>query len=334
MRPSVGDPPSGPAAWIPNREDFTHVLRGLLMGGADVIPGVSGGTVALIVGIYGRLVTAISHVDGQFFHFLRQLQWRQAFAHIDLRFLIALGTGILVGVVGLGGVMHELLDHEATRGITLAAFFGMIVASARLVFLCVRAETVAESTRVWLLAAVAAAFAFAITGLPTSQAELTWIYLFFCGMVGICAMILPGLSGAYLLLILGVYTPLTGILKRLPRGNVALHDVVLVAVFASGCLLGLILFSKVLRWLLERHESVTMAILCGFMVGALRKIWPFQQRSVELAADGEHHVWQNVMPAAVDSQVVFCVVAAVAAGACVLIVDRYLRRHGERLRAF
>ncbi|MCA9098495.1 MAG: DUF368 domain-containing protein, partial [Planctomycetaceae bacterium] len=232
--------------------------RGLLMGGADIIPGVSGGTVALILGIYERLVTAISRVDGQFFRLLSQRNWRGAVNHLDLGFVIPLGIGILSGVVALGSVMHTLLEDY--HQYTLAAFFGLIAASVYLVAKLVPHWKPLEL----VLTLVGALFAFWIVSRPAlaHPPDAMW-YVFLCGVLGICAMILPGISGAFILLILGKYHDLTGIIKEVLHLKISISAITTVAVFGTGCLVGLLSFAKLLRWLLHHHGSATMATLCG-----------------------------------------------------------------------
>lgn len=274
--------------------DARHLLCGLLMGAADIIPGVSGGTVALVLGIYTRLVTAISHVDAALLRHVARLQWRSAAQHIDLRFLLALGVGIAGGMLALASLIHELLEGEFTRPLTLAAFFGMIAASALLVMRLIRYQSEFQALAYAALGAAGAALAYWLTTLDVVNAGVApgYVYLFLCGAVAICAMILPGISGAHVLLILGVYTFVTGIIKDIPRGETSIESLGALAVFAAGCGVGLLGFSKVLRWLLARYHSSTMAVLCGFMIGALRKVWPFQ--TIELLGGGKevfHPIW-------------------------------------------
>jgi len=287
------------------------------MGGADIIPGVSGGTMALILGIYERLVTAISHFDLTLLGHLRRREWTGAAEHVDLRFLVALGAGILTGVVSLATLMNYLLERQLQP--TLAVFFGLILGSSVLV---------ARSIGRWNLshgvfAVGGAAFAAWLVVQPFMSGREGYDYLFLCGMVAICAMILPGISGAFILLIMGKYEHVTGVIRSLVHGSVTLENMLVLVVFAAGCGIGLLSFSKFLRWLLARYRPQTMAVLCGFMVGSLRRIWPFKA----LPASGEaidlrHAQVENIWPGTLDAQVVLAIALALAAIAFVLALDR------------
>jgi putative membrane protein len=316
-------------------EDALNVLRGVLMGAADVIPGVSGGTVALIVGIYQRLVTAISRFDLTFVSLLRQRKLGTAMQHVELRFLFALGLGISVGIVVLGGLMNDLLTGASTRGPTLAAFFGMILASTVLVGRQIDVKSKWHIPVAILLAAVGARFAWWLTSLQGAPAEdasqmtaqdPSLAFLLACGMIAICAMILPGISGAYILLILGVYAHMTGILKALPKGQVDVNDLLEVAVFCGGCGIGLLAFSKFLRWLLTHYHWQTMAVLCGFMIGALRRVWPFQLDRTPDVHELKYKLFVNTWPEALDQDVVIVVVVTLLAMAAVFTLDWLSRR--------
>jgi len=301
--------------------DLGNVARGVLMGGADVIPGVSGGTVALMLGIYERLVTAISHFDVRLLGLLRAKQWKLAIGHVDLRFLITLAMGIGSGVMALGILMNRLLTDPATRPLTLAAFFGMILASAVLVGRSIEVESERSIGGLLLLGLGGVVFAFGVTMLPTSALDPSYGYLFLCGMIAICAMILPGISGAYILLILGVYGFMTGILEELAHGAITSHSITATIVFASGCAIGLLAFSKVLRWMLAHLHAATMAVLCGFMIGALRKIWPFQ---TDLTPDVEklkEKDFENFLPTQLDGQFFSVLAVALIAAALTFALD-------------
>ncbi len=316
------------------KHDLTHAACGLAMGGADIIPGVSGGTMALILGVYGRLVTAISRCDLALLTHLKSGRWAQAAEHIDLRFLVALGCGIVTGVVGLAGVMHHLLTEHPLG--TWSFLFGMILASAVLVALMVPRWTLG----CYLAVAAGAGFAlWLVSQLPAVPPDGYW-YIFLCGMVAICAMILPGISGAFILVIMGMYFHVTGILKGFAQGQVNQETVLTVGIFVAGCGIGLISFSKFLRVLLTRHESLTLASMCGILVGSLRKIWPFKHElslaeaeqlgfsTVEFAKVKKYRLGNDYLPDQLTGDVALALGLAVAGLALVLILDRLT--HGHR----
>ncbi len=309
---------------FPIRNDWLHFARGICMGTADIIPGVSGGTVALILGIYQRLVTAISHVDAQLFRHLGRREWRAAAVHLDLRFLIALATGIASGILGLAGILHYLLQHH--RGLTYAAFFGLILASSLIVARMVRPQSSGHALLCWTVGIAAAFSALWLVSQRGLQAQPGLPYVFLCAAVAICAMILPGISGAYILVLLGKYDEIIAILKRLPRGQATGEDLATVAVFAAGCLIGLVLFSKILRWLLVAHWSPTMAALAGFMVGSLYKLWPFQRDTTPEVMELKHKVFEPIWPAEFSGHVAACLLVAVVAMVVVIVVDRLAQR--------
>ena len=261
------------------------------MGSADAVPGVSGGTIALIVGIYERLVGAISQIGVHFFYLLGTFQIRKALAYIDFRFLVCLVAGILCAIAAVAGSMEYLLREQ--REPTLAVFFGLIVGSCIIVARMLRMN----DAKSLFLMAIGAVFAFWLVGQPFMAGTHTLLGLFLCGIIAICAMILPGISGSYILLILGEYVYVVGTVKTLVHDGLAgslsqpelISSLTILSVFASGCVIGLVGFSKVLRWLLSRYEHATLAILCGFMVGSLRSLWPFQELE-ERADDLERYV--------------------------------------------
>ncbi|MEX0717850.1 MAG: DUF368 domain-containing protein [Planctomycetaceae bacterium] len=304
--------------------DLVQVARGLLMGSADIVPGVSGGTVALILGIYERLVSAISRIDMTFVGQLRQGRWRAAVEHADLRFLLALGSGIALGILSLSTLMNHLLQHERER--TYAAFFGLILASSVLV-----ARAVARWT--WLEGALLIAGAVAawfIVGLPAIQSPPEGnAYVFFCAVIAICAMILPGISGAFILLVLGKYEDITGLLKDVLHGRITVDAVLTIGVFCAGCAIGLLAFSRFLKWLLGRHEPQTMALLCGVMLGSLRKIWPFQRDLRPEIEEFKRKSFEPMWPERWDAEVWIALIIAIAAFAFVIVLDRLAGRRSK-----
>ncbi|MEQ8787867.1 MAG: DUF368 domain-containing protein [Pirellulaceae bacterium] len=300
--------------------DTANAARGVCMGAADVIPGVSGGTVALVLGIYERLLQAISHVDLHLLQLLRGGRWREAAEHIDLRFLVTLLGGIGLGFLAMTVVMHRLLTSEHSRSLALAAFFGMIAASTILVAMRIRAKTMGHAVGLLLLGVLGAATTLWLAVRQGEAIEPSYGYIFLCGAIGICAMILPGISGAMILLLLGVYTYLTGIPEELLHGERVGQNLLTIVIFAAGCGLTLIGFSKVLRWLLSRFHAATMALLCGLMFGALPKLWPFQVDMTPEVEKFKLKRFEPIWPTSFDSHAVTVMLVALSAMAAVLIV--------------
>lgn len=295
------------------------------MGSADIVPGVSGGTVALILGVYERLLAALSRFDSRFAKLALSGKLADAWRHIDGWFLLALGGGIGVGVKGLAGVMTYLLEKHPT--FTFAAFFGLILASGWLVARMAQPADAVAGARCVALGILAAAFAVWLM----SQGRLTPLsglpYTFLSGAIAICAMILPGISGAYLLLILGKYEEMSGIVHRAPA--ISGGELASLAVFALGCLLGLLLFSRLLKWLLAAYWSSTMAVLAGFMIGSLYRVWPFQTDTTPDVDDFKLKIFQPVWPETIDGSVWGCLALGVCCFAAVIAADSMARRLGE-----
>jgi putative membrane protein len=241
-----------------------NVLRGFLMGSADVVPGVSGGTVALVLGIYERLVRQIRTGTGALASFVR-LRWaegRERFAAVDWRFLLPLLLGIALAIVSLAALIDRLLEEEPQN--TAASFFGLVAGSIVIAWRLVRSW---NATIVALGAAVAVA-AFFLLGLRGDEVADPALALFFgAGSIAIVAMILPGISGSFILLMLGMYQPV------LDAVNERSADVIVV--FGLGAILGLALFSTLLDRLLREHHDAVMAALIGLMAGSLRVLWPW-----------------------------------------------------------
>lgn len=274
------------------RTDLAHVGRGMLMGGFDIIPGVSGGTVALVLGVYERLILAVSQVDVTLLKLLFARRWKDAAERIDFRFLLALCTGIATGVIGLASTMSWLLEHQPQ--LTSAAFFGLIIGSAWLVACSLEGWTWARRALVVLGVIVA----YWLVGQPAlAQPPQKHWYLFLCGGIGICAMILPGVSGAFLLVVLGRYRDVVDLVPRLWQGEDPAQTLISLVVFLSGCLVGLVSFSKLLKVLLRNWRDATLAVLCGVMGGSLRKLWPFKKDltpdEVDLALKRFANTWPD-----------------------------------------
>ncbi|MFQ3646237.1 MAG: DUF368 domain-containing protein [Anaerolineae bacterium] len=234
-------------------------LTGFAMGSADIVPGVSGGTIAFIAGIYATLLNAIKSFDVEAIRLGVGLKFRELFEHIPVRFLITLLLGIGTAILLLANALGQALEDAPT--FVFAFFGGLIVAS--IVAILPKVRWNAPSVIAFVVGAV---FAFFLVGLnPLEDADHSLPVLFFSGMVAICAMILPGISGSFILLILGQYQFILGAVRS--------FDILSVAMVGMGAIVGLLGFTRILSWLLKRHESVTIAALVGFMLGSLRKIW-------------------------------------------------------------
>ena len=256
------------------------VVAGLTMGAADVVPGVSGGTMAFIMGIYEELVDALKSFNWRLLLLLVRLRFRDAVAAIPWRFLAVLGAGITVSLLVLAGPIGWLLDHHP---VPLFAFFlGLVLASI---------VTVAARLR-WSVPAVlclllGAGLAYWLVGLVPMAMPHDVVTLFLSGAAAVTAMILPGISGAFILLVLGQY----GFVIDAVRDR----DFLAILPLAKGAICGILPFVRILSWLLRRHHQITIALLIGFMVGSLRKIWPFK---AVMSGDGEALVLRevNVLP--------------------------------------
>lgn len=286
-----------------------HYLYGLLMGGADIVPGVSGGTVALVLGIYTRLIDSIGRAVASIPHLARGRPGPAARSVLSVEWTLVapLGAGILSAIAVGSAVIPELIEDHPV--LMRATFFGLIAASLTLPWRRIRSH----STSHFMVLGVAAACAFLFAGLPdTAVAQPSHLLVFTAAAVAICAMILPGVSGAFLLLVVGMYEPTLE----------AVHDrdVAYVAVFMLGAAVGLALFSSVLRWLLVRAHDVTMAALVGLMLGSLRALWPYLNDDRSLR-----------MPAA-EEPILLAVLVAIAACVLVLVLSGF-SDHRERARS-
>jgi putative membrane protein len=289
-------------------------LKGLCMGSADVIPGVSGGTIALITGIYEDLIQAIRSLDVTMIQKLLKLDLKGAMASIHIRFLLSLFAGIGIAIISLARLMNFLINYHPV--FTWSLFFGLIAASILVVSRKVAFWTL--RTGISLAIGIAAA-AFIVNLIPITTPETLW-FIFLCGIIAICAMILPGISGAFILLILGKYEFITATLKNpfLPQ------HLIIIIVFCLGCLIGLLGFSRLLNYLLKNFHNLTMAFLTGLMVGAMPKIWPWKQILATQIINGKSHItWgSNIVPEAFNTEVLAAIGLAIIGFVAVMVVER------------
>lgn len=245
------------------------LLRGMAMGMAEVVPGVSGGTIAFITGIYERLLLAIKSVDGSFFRLLLGFKWVSAFRHIDGLFLTTLLTGMACGIVGAIFTVSYLLEHYPPA--IWAFFFGLIVGSTIYVLKQIKKWT----PLLGLIVILGTVVAYLIVRSVPAEGNTNLLYVYVCGTIAISALMLPGISGSFILLLMGMYKYVTGTLKDL-LVDFTMDKLVVMIVFGLGCLTGLAAFSRVLTWTFKHYKAATLAALSGFMIGSLWKIWPWR----------------------------------------------------------
>ena len=241
-------------------------VRGLAMGAADIVPGVSGGTIALIAGIYERLINALSSVGPNLWQVFRQeggikgliAVWRQ----VDATFLLFLLMGIATSLATLAGVIKHLLDNQPLM--IWSFFFGLVIATVFLLLSEIKRWNIGRA----LLFLLGVASAVIISSLPLMNTTPSLPYLFVAGAIAICAMILPGISGSFILLLMGAYDT---VLEAVHTLNFAI-----IFTLVAGMATGLLLFTRMLKWLLSRYYQATLALLIGFIAGSLVKVWPWK----------------------------------------------------------
>ena len=244
-------------------------VKGACMGAADVIPGVSGGTIAFITGIYDEFVGSIARVDAEAVRLLLKGKIRDFWKHINGTFLLSVIAGIGVSVVSLAGLMQMLLSDYPVQ--TWAFFFGLIVASSIFILRGISGWKALDGG---LLALGVVLGVTVCTLSPTQTPDALW-FIFISGAIAICAMILPGISGSFILLILGKYQYIMGVISGLTTGENFSQNLVIIAVFLVGAVFGILSFSKFLHWLLARWNKETLIVLAGFIIGSLVKVWPW-----------------------------------------------------------
>jgi putative membrane protein len=292
-------------------------LKGLCMGSADVIPGVSGGTIALITGIYEDLIRALKSMDATMVKKALGFDLKGALACVHIRFLLSLFAGIGIAIISLARLMNFLLNHYPV--FTWSLFLGLIAASILVVSR--KVASWGPGTGISLVVGTAVA-AFIVNLMPVTTPETLW-FILLCGIIAICAMILPGISGAFILLILGKYEFITATLK-----NPFLFDnLLIIIIFCLGCLIGLLSFSRLLGYLLTTFHQLTMAFLTGLMVGCMPKIWPWKEILETRIVRGKSHVvWgANTMPETISAEVLLALVLAIIGFIAVLVIERLAR---------
>jgi putative membrane protein len=295
-------------------------FKGVFMGVANIIPGVSGGTIALITGVYAELLQAIRSFNMDTIRYLKQFKLKEALNTLHIRFLLIIGLGVAISILSLAHIITYVFTNFQVQ--TWALFFGLVLASILVM---------GAKTRNWI---GSGGFAF-INGtvlsyyfvalIPVSTPDAWW-FILIAGMVVICTMILPGLSGSFLLLILGKYEYIIGALKQpfLPENFVVL------AIFGIGCVVGIVAFSRLISVMLDRFENVTMAVLTGIMCGSMRKIWPWKEVLETRIIQGKEKIISeaNVLPTDLDSIFFTALVLMVVGFILVLILEKTATKKG------
>ena len=248
---------------------ITVAVKGACMGAADVIPGVSGGTIAFIMGIYDEFVGSLASINAEAVKLLFSGKLKAFWKHINGNFLLSLVIGIGISVVSLASLMQYLLQWHPIQ--TWAFFFGLIVASSIFILRGIKGWKLRDG----LFLILGAALGVTVCTLSPTQTPDAFWFIFLSGALAICAMILPGISGSFILLILGKYEFIMGCISDLVAGVNVGQNLMIIGVFGIGAVIGILAFSKFLHWLLARWQKETMIVLAGFIIGSLVKVWPW-----------------------------------------------------------
>lgn len=308
------------------------------MGAADVVPGVSGGTIAFISGIYEELLDSINSVNLGLLRTLRKEGIKAAWKAVNGNFLVCIFLGIGISIFSLAKVVEYLLHHHPV--LLWAFFFGLVIASVWLV---------GKQVKQWGVGTVIAiiagtAIAYTITILPPMKDPGASWFIFVSGMIAICAMILPGISGSFILLLLGSYATILAAVSNV--------DLTLIGLFAGGALVGLLSFARVLKWMFKKYHDITVALLTGFLVGSLNKIWPWkitQTGFIKNAGEADEEIvpiiQDNVLPEGYrtisefesvtmgltdkDPQLMYAILAAVGGFLIIFLMERFAGKKQE-----
>jgi len=301
------------------------LIKGMLMGAADIVPGVSGGTIAFITGIYERLLQALKALLPEFFALLKHRRLQVFLKETDFWFLLTLFAGILTSVITLAkGITFLMTNYPIPLW---SGFFGLILGSVFIVGRDVRTWTV--PLLVSLLLGVL--IAWGITQLTPASLEKTSITIFLSGLLAICAMVLPGISGSFILLMLGSYAWVLSAVKQ--------FEWLTLGLFALGCLVGLLSIANLLSWAFQKFREITLALLTGFMLGALDKVWPWKEIvSYRENSQGDlvPLVEQSVLPftyelsTGKDAQILLACLCFICAGAAVVTLSFLVKKADAR----
>ena len=286
-------------------------FKGMAMGAADVVPGVSGGTIAFISGIYEELITSINNINLSLFKVIKEKGIKTAWEQLNGNFLLALFIGIGISVLSLAKLVSWLLENEPI--LIWSFFFGLVIASILVV-----GKQVKKWNLVTLFAMIAGAvLAYFITTLPPSDNVDSLPFLFLSGAIAVCAMILPGISGAFILVLLGSYKTIIDAVHNL--------DIKIITVVGVGAIFGLLSFARLLKWMFNHYKNSTLALLTGFIIGSLNKIWPWKRvLETKTIAEKVITIDENISPFAFDgdNQLLYALIAAVIGFSLIFILEK------------
>ena len=289
------------------------MLKGIAMGAADVVPGVSGGTIAFISGIYEELLESISSVSFKTVKTLRTSGLKSAWKQINGNFLLSLLVGIAISVVSLAKIISWLLENEPV--LLWSFFFGLVLAS----IFYIGKQITKWNVLTFSILIAGALLAYWITTLqPLVTENSSAVFLFIAGALAICAMILPGISGAFILVLLGAYRPVLEAVHS--------RDLKIIAIIGAGAVVGLLTFSRLLKWLFHNYKNLTLAVLTGFVLGSLNKIWPWKRIVETKIIEGKEIVIneQSISPFVYgeDNQLLFAIFLAGIGFLVILLLEK------------
>ncbi|MFW5804424.1 MAG: DUF368 domain-containing protein [bacterium] len=300
------------------KQQPVNVLKGMAMGAANVIPGVSGGTIALVTGVFERLINAVKSFDIKALRLLFTGRLKEFAKHTDIFFLIAIFTGIAISIISLAKLLEYLFIEYPVY--IWAFFFGLIISSVYYVGKTINKWSAGVIIS-WIIGTIGAIL---ITLLTPSTENDNIFYLFVCGIVAMCSMILPGLSGSFILILLGNYKLI--VIKAITEIRI---DILLPVM--GGAVFGLIAFSHLLSWLYKKYKDITIAVLSGFILGSLGILWPWQKPvylknevGEFLLKDGEYVIlkYKKFIPESLSIEVIIAILLMVAGIASIVLIER------------
>lgn len=306
---------------------LTVLFKGMAMGAADVVPGVSGGTIAFISGIYQELIETIDSLDFGIFKTWKKQGFREVVKKYNLKFLCSLFLGVSISILSLARLISHLLETYPI--IVWSFFFGLVLAS----ILYIGKQIAKWSIPVVVAVILGTAVAYYVTIAAPNEAPDVWYFYFISGCIAIIAMILPGISGSFILVLLGSYAIVLGTITDAQDALLSKDwellkmSIFRIMLFGLGCIVGLKIFSKVLRWMFDNKKEVTLAVLTGFMIGSLNKIWPWKETvSTRIDRHGKEVVMEanSILPSNFDgdSQLVLAIVFVITGFALILLLEK------------